>query len=61
MLPAFTRVDAALFYRVNQRMDLSLNLENLLDETIFVSGTVGSSLEVAAPRTIAFRVGYLLN
>jgi len=61
VLPAFTRVDAALFYRVNQRMDLSLNLENLLDETIFVSGTVGSSLEVAAPRTIAFRVGYRLN
>ena len=54
-------MDAALFYRVNQRIDLSLNLENLLDETIFVSGTVGSSLEVAAPRTIAFRVGYRLN
>jgi hypothetical protein len=33
----------------------------LLDETIFVSGTVGSSLEVAAPRTIALRVGYRLN
>ena len=61
VLPAFTRVDAALFYRLNERVDLSLNMENLLDETIFVSGTVGSSLEVAAPRTIAFRVGYRLN
>ena len=61
VLPAFTRVDAALFYRLSERVDLSLNVENLLDETIFVSGTVGSSLEVAAPRTIAFRVGYRLN
>ena len=58
LLPAFTRVDAALFYSLSAHVDLALNVENLLDELIFVSGSVGSSLEVAAPRTLSLRVGY---
>lgn len=58
LLPAFTRVDAALFYTLSAHVDLALNVENLLDELIFVSGSVGSSLEVAAPRTLSLRVGY---
>ena len=60
LLPAFARVDASLTYRLNDRMDVGLNVENLTDERIFVSGTVGSSLEIAAPRTLVFRVGYRL-
>lgn len=60
LLPSFTRLDTALFYRVNDRIDLSLNVENLFNEVIFVSGTVGSNLEIAAPRSLAFRVGYRL-
>jgi outer membrane receptor protein involved in Fe transport len=58
VLPAFMRVDAALTYRLSDRIDLGLNIDNLTDEAIFVSGTVGSSLEIAAPRTLMFRVGY---
>ena len=58
LLPAFARVDASLFYRFDAHTDLSLNVENLFDELIFVNGTVGSSLEVAAPRTLSLRLGY---
>lgn len=58
LLPAFTRVDLALFYRLDEHTDFSLNFENLFDELIFVSGSVGSALEVAAPRHVTFRAGY---
>ena len=58
VLPAFTKVDAALFYRLNKNVDFGVNFDNLLDELIFVNGSVGSSIEIAAPRSINFRVGY---
>jgi iron complex outermembrane receptor protein len=58
ILPSFYRVDAGLHYRINQHMDVALNIQNLLDETIFVDGTTGANLQVAAPRTFTLRVGY---
>lgn len=58
MLPSFYRVDAGLFYRINKNMDVALNVQNLLDEKIFVDGTTGVNLQIAAPRTISMRVGY---
>jgi outer membrane receptor protein involved in Fe transport len=58
LMPAFTRLDAGLFYRLGQHLDLALNAENLLDEVIFVAGTVGSSLEIAPPRSLTVRLGY---
>src|SRR3546814_13172386 len=33
-LPAFTRVDAALFFKANERIEFQVNVENLLDEKI---------------------------
>lgn len=58
MLPSFYRVDAGLFYRINKNLDVALNVQNLLDEKIFVDGTTGANLQIAAPRTISMRVGY---
>jgi iron complex outermembrane receptor protein len=58
LLPSFYRVDAGLFYRISKLMDVALNVQNLLDEKIFVDGTTGANLQIAAPRTIALRVGY---
>jgi iron complex outermembrane recepter protein len=58
VLPAYTRVDASLFYRLDEHTDFSLSLENLFDELIFVNAAVGSSVEVAAPRNLTFRMGY---
>lgn len=58
VLPAFTRVDSALFYRLNKHVDFALNVENLTDELIFVNASVGSSIEIAAPRTMTFRTTF---
>ena len=55
VLPAFTRVDAALFYRLNRYVNFAMNVDNLFDELIFVNASVGSNIEVAAPRTATFR------
>lgn len=58
VLPAFTRVDTALFYRLNKHVNFALNVDNLLDEVIFVNASVGSSIEIAAPRTTTFRTSF---
>lgn len=58
VLPAFTRVDTALFYRLNKHVNFAVNVENLFDEVIFVNATVGSSIEIAAPRTTMFRTTF---
>ncbi|WP_417819136.1 TonB-dependent receptor, partial [Tritonibacter scottomollicae] len=34
-IPAFTRVDAALYYDVSEQLQVQLNVENLFDETYF--------------------------
>lgn len=57
-LPAFTRVDLSLGQRVGRRTEVGVHVENLLDRLIFVNATVGSSIEVAAPRRVSVRVGY---
>jgi iron complex outermembrane receptor protein len=58
LLPSFYRVDAGLFYRINQHTDLALNVQNLLDEKIFVDGTTGANPQIAAPRTLSLRLSY---
>jgi iron complex outermembrane receptor protein len=57
-LPDFYRVDAGLSYRINQHADVALNILNVLDEKIFVDGTTGANLQIAAPRTLTLRFGY---
>lgn len=54
VLPSFTRVDAALFYAVNDTVDLQLNVENLLDEDYFASANSNNNITPGSPR--AFRV-----
>lgn len=56
--PSFYRVDAGLSYRFNKHTDVALNVHNLFDEKIFVDGTTGANLQIAAPRTISLRIGY---
>jgi iron complex outermembrane recepter protein len=58
VLPSFTRVDTAVFYRLNKFVNFAFNVENLFDEVIFVNASVGSSIEVAAPRTTTFRTTF---
>jgi iron complex outermembrane recepter protein len=58
VLPSFTKVDTALFYRLNRYINFGLNIDNLFDERIFVSGSVASALELAAPRTATLRTTF---
>lgn len=48
-LPAFTRVDAALFYDVSERLGLQLNVENLLDEQYFADAHNNNNITPGAP------------
>lgn len=58
LLPAYTRVDLGLFYRLGAHWDFSLHAENALDERYFVNGTTGAALELGAPCSLSLRVGY---
>ena len=48
-LPAFTRVDAAVFYTVNETLELQLNVENALDETYFADAHNNNNITPGAP------------
>lgn len=58
VLPSFTRVDSALFYRLNRYVNFAFNVENMFDEVIFVNASVGSNVEIAAPRTMSLRTTF---
>ena len=58
ILPDFYRVDLGFSYRLNQHADVALNIANVFDEKIFVDGTTGANLQIAAPRTLTLRFGY---
>ena len=48
-LPAFTRIDAALFFDVSERLALQLNVENLLDERYFADAHNNNNITPGAP------------
>ncbi len=48
-LPAFTRVDAALFWKASEALHLQLNVENLLDETYFADAHNNNNISTGAP------------
>ncbi len=58
ILPDFYRVDLGFSYKLNQHADVALNIANVFDEKIFVDGTTGANLQIAAPRTLTLRFGY---
>jgi len=59
-LPGFTRVDAALFYRLSERLRMQVNVENVLDEEYYANAhsnnniTPGSPVAVRASLTASF-------
>jgi iron complex outermembrane receptor protein len=54
VLPAYTTVDAALYYRVNDRWDFTLKVSNLLDATYYESAGFTADINVlpGQPRTL---------
>jgi catecholate siderophore receptor len=55
-LPAYARVDMALFFEVNPNLRLQLNVENLLDSLYFPSAHSADEITVAPPINARFTV-----
>ncbi|HEX2794563.1 MAG TPA: TonB-dependent siderophore receptor [Croceicoccus sp.] len=53
-LPSFTRVDAALYYTLNDRVDFQVNVENLLDESYYASAHNDNNIMPGAPINARF-------
>lgn len=48
-LPAFTRFDGAVFYKVSDKVQLQLNVENLFDTTYFPDAHNNANISTGAP------------
>ncbi len=48
-LPAFTRVDAALYYDLSDAVQLQMNVENLFDTTYFADAHNNNNISTGAP------------
>lgn len=49
-LAGFTRVDGALYYKVNSHYDLQLNVENLFDKRYFLYADSNNNISPASGR-----------
>ena len=49
-LPAFTRVDGAVYYRIDDRTRIALNLENLSSTRYYPTADADNNITVGAPR-----------
>ncbi|MGB9611947.1 MAG: TonB-dependent siderophore receptor, partial [Bryobacteraceae bacterium] len=58
LLPAYTRLDASIAYRLNRHWDGALYVENLTDRRIWINATTGAAMEQAPPRTATVRLSY---
>lgn len=55
VLPAYTRVDAAVFFKLANNMNLQFNIENILDKKYYASAHSNNNITPGAPRN--FKVG----
>ena len=54
LVPDFTRVDAAVFYTLENGTSLQLNVENLLDEDYFPDAHSNTNISTGAPLNVRF-------
>jgi catecholate siderophore receptor len=52
VLPAFTRADAAVYFRLTEGMEAQLNVENLFDEAYFPTAHNDNNITTGAPRSV---------
>ncbi len=55
-LPAYTRIDAALFYTINAMLKVQLNVENLLDKKYYVYANGDNNITPGSPRALKLGV-----
>ena len=56
LLPAFTRVDAAVYFKANDRLEFQVNIENLLNEAYFSDAHNNNNITPGAPINARFTV-----
>ena len=54
VLPSYTRVDAAAYYDISEKLRLQVNIENLTDETYFPTSHSTHQATVGAPLNARF-------
>ncbi len=59
-LPDFTRVDAALYYRHDNRLSVQLNVENLFDRDYFPAAHSDDNITVGEPLNASVTIHYQL-
>jgi catecholate siderophore receptor len=52
VLPAYTRVDAAFYFPILERLEGQVNVENLLGETYFPTAHNDNNISTGAPRSV---------
>ncbi len=57
-LPSYTRLDAAAYYNVSERLSLQLNIENLTDELYFPNAHATHQATVGAPLNARLTANY---
>ena len=53
-LPAFTRLDAALYYKASEALTFQLNAENLTDERYYPSAHTDNNISTGEPFNVKF-------
>jgi catecholate siderophore receptor len=51
VLPAYTRVDAAVFYSFNEKLRLQANLQNLFDKKYYLNADNNNNISPGSPRS----------
>jgi catecholate siderophore receptor len=51
-VPGFTRVDGAVFYKVNKKVTVQLNIENLFDKKYYASAHTNDNITPGSPRAV---------
>jgi catecholate siderophore receptor len=51
-LPAYTRLDSAVFYKLDKNVQLQMNIENLLDKEYWASANSNSNITPGSPRAV---------
>jgi catecholate siderophore receptor len=51
-VPGFTRVDGAVFYKVNKTVSVQLNVENLFDKKYYASAHSNDNITPGSPRAV---------
>jgi len=57
-LPAYARVDAALYYKLPHGIEAQVNIENLLGAHYFPTANSDNNIAPGAPRTVKAMLGY---